>query len=188
MADAIIVLGRGINEDGSLPIDPQSRVRKAVELYKQGTAPVIIMSGASSYHFDINPERTESKAMKEYAIELGVSDLAIIEESKSKDTIGNIYFTKKDIAEPRGFRRFQIVASGEHMARIKYLFEKIYGPTYQLEFIESDRVIDDVAYSKEVEHESKSMAATLRWLENVSPGDDEAVKELMNTVHPAYAP
>jgi uncharacterized SAM-binding protein YcdF (DUF218 family) len=188
MSDAIIVLGRGIRDDGTLPIDPQSRVKKAVELYSNGRASHIVMSGAWTYHFDISPIFAESTAMKNYAIELGVPSDHIIEESKSMDTIGNVYFTKKDVCEPRGWKSLAIVASDEHMPRIEYLFRKIYGPEYSFEFEISNRVIDGIAYQKETEHETSSMKVTKQWLESLELGDDEAVWNLMTTIHPAYRP
>lgn len=188
MSDVIIVLGRGIEDDGSLPPDPKARVRKAVELYADNVAPVIVMSGAWTYHFDINPTRSESKAMKEYAVELGVPEQAIIEESKSMDTIGNVYFTKKDIVEKKGFKNIVVVASEDHMPRVEYLFEKIYGEAYTLKFVISERVIDDASYEKELAHESNSMAITHRWLDSLSSGDDASVWKLMTTKHPAYTP
>ena len=188
MSDVIIVLGRGIEDDGSLPPDPKARVRKAAELYKDGVAPFVIMSGAWTYHFDINPTGSESKAMKEYAMELGIPEQAIIEESKSMDTIGNVYFTKKDIVEQKGFKDIVVVASEDHMPRVKYLFEKIYGKAYNLKFAISERVIDDASYEREMAHESNSMAITHQWLDPLKPGDDAAVWKLMITKHPAYMP
>lgn len=188
MSDVIIVLGRGIEDDGSLPLDPKSRVRKAAELYSDHVAPIIVMSGAWTYHFDINPTRSESKAMKEYAVELGIPEQAIIEESKSMDTIGNVYFTKKDIIEQKGFKNIVVIASEDHMPRVKYLFEKIYGEAYNLKFTISERVIDDASYEKELAHESNSMAITRQWLDSLKPGDDAAVWKLMITKHPAYMP
>lgn len=192
MSNVIIVLGRGIKEDGSLPPDPRSRVEKAVELYQQGVAPIIIMSGAWTYHFAIQPKWSEATAMKKYAIELGVPAAAIIEESKSMDTIGNVYFTKKQIAERAkksehgGLKHITVVASDEHMPRIRYLFEKIYGPTYRFDFVVSKRVIDDAAYAKELQHEQNSMAVTHQWLDVIKDGDDTSVFALMLTRHPAY--
>lgn len=186
MSDVIIVLGRGVEDDGTLPLDPQSRVRKAVELYNHGRAPQIVMSGAWTYHFDISPISAESTAMKKYAIELGVPDDHIVEESESMDTIGNVYFTKKNVCEPHGWKSLTIVASDEHMPRIKYLFKKIYGPEYSFEFEISNRVIDEVAYQREMEHETSSMKVTKQWLDTIEPGDDGAVLRLIRTMHPAY--
>jgi len=192
MSDVIIVLGRGIKEDGSLPLDPRSRVEKAVQLYRQGVAPLIIMSGAWTYHFAIQPKWSEATAMKKYAIELGVPASAIIEESKSMDTIGNVYFTKQQIcelakkSEDGRFKNITVVASDEHMPRIHYLFEKIYGPVYRFDFVVSDRVIDDASYAKELQHEQNSMTITHQWLDGMRDGDDAGVFALMATRHPAY--
>lgn len=187
MTNAIIVLGRGINDDGVLPPDPLSRVRKAVELYNAGHAPYIVMSGAWTYHFDLNPRIPESTAMKQYAISLGVPEEAIIEESQSMDTIGNVYLTKRNISQPRNWRKLTIIASDEHMPRVKYLFGKIYGPSYCLNFVISERVIDDESYAKELKHEESSMKVTLQWLDSLESGDDKAVWDLILERHPAYA-
>ncbi|MDB5187106.1 MAG: hypothetical protein JWM07_578, partial [Candidatus Saccharibacteria bacterium] len=72
--------------------------------------------------------------------------------------------------------------------RIEYLFKKIYGPEYSFEFEISDRVIDDMAYQKEIEHETSSMKITKQWLDSLDPGDDESVWRIMSTIHPAYSP
>jgi hypothetical protein len=187
MSDAIIVLGRGVEQDGTLPPDPKSRVRKAVELFQQGEAPFIIMSGAWTYHAGTSPRRSEAAAMKEYAESLGVPPEKIIEECDSKDTIGNVYFTKKNIYEPKGWHSLTIVASDEHMSRIEYLFHKIFGPQYSFRFINSERVIDDNAYARETIHEQQSMATTKKWLDPLKAGDDKSLWQLLVTKHPAYS-
>ena len=186
MSDAIIVLGRGVAEDASLPEDPKSRVRKAVELFNNGEAPVIIMSGAFTYHANINPAVSEATAMKNYAESLGIAPESIIEESESKDTIGNVYFTKKNICEPKGWHALTIVSSSEHMPRTMYLFNKIYGPSYTFTFVTSERVLSDAAYARESAHEEQSMAITKQWLDTLEPGDDKSLWQLLRTKHPAY--
>lgn len=123
MSDVIITLGRGVESDGSLPPDALSRVRKAVELFNNGVAPLIIMSGAYSYHSHQPPLKLEAAAMKEYAQSLGVPNSKIIEEVESKDTLSNVFFTKK-IAEHMNLHSLTIVASDEYMPRIKYLVKK----------------------------------------------------------------
>lgn len=186
MPDVIIVLGRGINDDGTLPPDPQSRVRKAVELYNNKLAPRIIMSGAWSFHSEHNPTISEATSMKKYAIELGVPEASVIEESESKDTIGNVYYTKKNICIPQGFRDIIVVASDEHMPRIEYLFRKIYGSDYILTFTESERVLSDSDYEKEVAHENKSMKITKQLLDPITDGDHQELWSLVVSQHPAY--
>lgn len=71
--DYILILGTGLNEDGT-PIDRLAdRVEVGVEAYKKGLADKIIMSGDRS-----GETYDEPTAMKEYAIELGVPENDII--------------------------------------------------------------------------------------------------------------
>lgn len=186
VSDAIIVLGRGISKDGELSADSRSRVRKAAELYKEGIALKIVVSGKWSYHADTPPPRTEAAAMKAYAEGLGVRPGDIICEEESMDTIGNIYFVKKHIAEVRGWRNFTIVASGEHLPRAQYLCEKICGDEYEFAYRESERVLDDEEYAKELVHERNSLETTRKWLGEVKNGDDSEIWRLIQLMHPAY--
>lgn len=65
--DCIIVLGASVYADGTLSPILKNRVDAAIELYNQGVAPIIVMSGdgrASNYD--------EPTTMKEYAINQGV--------------------------------------------------------------------------------------------------------------------
>ena len=184
-ADAIIVLGRGIEADGSLPPDAQARVRAAAELYEANCAPRVLMSGAWTYHFAVRPPYSEAVAMKKYATQLGVPEDSIFTEDASKDTIGNIYFTKQ-ICQSHNWHNLVFVASEEHMPRIQYLVDKIYGPNYTCEFITSARVLDSMAYEQATLHEDKSMRITKDWFDAIAAGDEQAVWKLVLAKHPAY--
>lgn len=186
MSDAIIVLGRGIEPDGTLSADSASNVRKAVELYVAGRAPVIVMSGKWSYRAPQPPVRTEAAAMKEYAVTLGAYAADVVCEEESLDTLGNVYFTKKLIVEPKDWRMLTIVAAEEHVARANYLFEKIYGPDYHFDYQAAERVLDDERYQQEVAHEEDSLKLSRNWLGGVADGDDTEVWRLMRMHHPAY--
>lgn len=179
MIDAIVTLGRGIEHDGTLTPDSFSRVKKAVELYKNGVSSKIIMSGAYSRSLKKIPAMTEASAMKKCAIELGCNPDDITEESRSTHTLANAYFTKKLICEKNGWYDLVIIASDEHMKRVQYLFKKVFGTSYRLEFIESDRVINDEQYQKELEHEKSSMEMSQKWLDEIKDGDDDAIQRLV---------
>lgn len=70
--DCIIVLGASVYADGTLSPILENRVNAAIELYNQGIAPVIIMSGdGRAANYD------EPTTMKEYAIAQGVPADAI---------------------------------------------------------------------------------------------------------------
>lgn len=136
-----------------------------MELFNLGESSKIVMSGAWSFHLDKKPMMSEATLMKNYALSLGVPKQAIIEESESKSTIGNVYFSKKNIVEPRAWKTLTIIASDDHMPRVQYLFHKIYGHKYSFNFIESKRVLDDITYSKEIDHEKNSLQITKQWFD-----------------------
>ena len=185
MKDAIIVLGRGIKKDGTLPPDPCSRVKKAAELYEQGAAGYIIMSGGYSFHLDEPPAMSEAEAMKKYAVSLGVPSDSIIEESQSSHTIANAYFVKKYICEPRKWTKLILIASDEHMPRAAYIFRKMFGADYEIDHVVSDRVLDDSEYNEALVHERASMARSKKYLEPVAPGDDQKIRELVLSLNPS---
>ena len=185
-SEAIIVLARGIEQDGTLSLDTLARVRKAVELYETDQSPTVVMSGKWSFHLTTTPVTSEAVAMKQYAATLGVSADAILVELESMDTIGNAYFTKKLVVEPRGWKHSTVVASDDHIPRVEYLFKKIYGPDYNLSFRADDRAITAKQHKQELDHEIQSMSITLEWLDPIQDGDDAAVWSLLKAQHPAY--
>lgn len=185
--DVIIVLGRGIEADGSLPEDPLARVRKGAELFKAGLAPRMIMSGEWSYRLAVPPVRTEASALKEYAISLGIPSEIIIEEAESKDTLGNAYFAKVRYCVPNGWTRIVVVTSEDHLKRSRYIFEKVFGAGYTIHFEISERVVSDEHFALELEHERKSLVVLERWVGDIANGDDVAIWQLMSTKHPGYS-
>ena len=144
------------------------------------------MSGSWSFHLETQPQRTEAAAMKRYAIERGVPDEAVIEETLSKDTLSNAYFTKVALCQPRNWRDINVIPSDEHMLRVKYLFGKVYGPDYRMTFITSERVLSDRAYQRELAHEQQSLQVAKQALASFTDGDDKAIGQALRQHHPAY--
>jgi len=179
MADVIIVPGRGVNADGSLYKDPQSRIRKAVELINKKNADKIIMSGGFSFHFENTTKVNEASSMKDYAVSLGIKPERIFTEEKSTHTLANAYFCKKLFCEPNEWKSVIVVASSDHMPRVKYVFSKVFGPEYKIKYQTSLRVIGFVKYAKEMIHEIGSMRLTKKWLNNIHNGDDESIRKIV---------
>jgi len=184
MADAIIVPGRGVYPDGTLFKDPESRIRKAVRLFQDGVAPKIIMSGGFSYHVKNITSANEAKAMKEYAVSLGMKAENIIEEGRSTHTLANAYFCKKALCEPNDWKDIVIVASGDHIKRVTYVFNKVFGTNYTLRFEKSKRVINPFQYLLQIVHEKASIRLTKKWLDTVNDGDDATIRKLLLSKRP----
>lgn len=110
-SDAIIVLGGGA----------WSRIGRGVELYQDGYAPVLVLSGGNLFTFNT----TESEMMASQAEDMGVPTSHIILESKSASTYQNALFTKQ-ILVARGLKSAIVVSSTYHMRRVLVTFNRVY--------------------------------------------------------------
>jgi uncharacterized SAM-binding protein YcdF (DUF218 family) len=187
MVDAIVVLGRGILPDGTLPAAARARVGKASELYQAKTAPRIIMSGRWTFLEPPQWPRTEAAAMKELAIEQGVPAEAVLVEDQSVDTLGNAYFTKQKFLEPNGWRKLNVVSSPEHMPRVKLIFRHVLGPSYQLEFEACNNTLAAKELAAGIGYERRIQSLIEDWLKPVEPGNDEQLWARLQEVHPGYS-
>lgn len=98
--------------------DRGNRTQKGVELFRQGYAPQIIMSGAIVYD-----QTTIAELMKRHALRLGVPEQSVILEPYADSTYENAVYTKK-IMHQHDFGSAIIVSSDYHMRRVKYLFTR----------------------------------------------------------------
>jgi uncharacterized SAM-binding protein YcdF (DUF218 family) len=90
----------------------------AAELYMQGFAPRIIMSGCAP----------AGQLMAQRAVERGVPGKDIIVEEKSVSTYENAIFSK-DIVLQQNLKSAMIVTSNYHMLRSKMVFERVFKGT-----------------------------------------------------------
>ena len=100
-ADAIVVVSGG---------DTNARTDEAIKLYKEGWAPLIVVSGASN-----------AKAMCQRAINSGVPEKAIVMDESSETTRQNATEVKK-IVDSRKIEDVILVTSGYHMRRAQLEF------------------------------------------------------------------
>ncbi len=86
--DAIIVLGSGLDKDGSVSTTLQKRLDKCIEIY-DGEKPIVVSGGQGDDEIT-----TEAYAMSQYLIKNGISEEKIILEDKSRTTKENFLFSK----------------------------------------------------------------------------------------------
>lgn len=86
---AAIVFGAGLLRDGSPTAVLRDRVRRATELYFSGKVEKLLMSGDNRF-VDYN----EPEAMRQYALELGVPDDAIVLDYAGRRTYDTCYRAK----------------------------------------------------------------------------------------------
>ena len=195
--ESIVTLGNAINRDGTLTEDVRLRVERSIDLVVTGDEEIeridwMVMSG--SYHgADRNFPVTQAEAMKRYALEKALpSDLMppekVLTEEKSRDTVGEAFFVKRDIALPRKWSRIIVVSSEYHMPRVKAVFDFIFGSDFNLAYRHAAANVNpQVGTATETEDDEKKrlMVFTDFW-KGLRPGDDARIAEKQFTDHPLY--
>lgn len=187
-ADAIVVLGRGVESNGQLPVAAAERVSRGVKLFHAGVAPRIIMSGRFALLADDDrPPRTEARAMADAACAAGVPPEAILLEEESRDTIGNAWFTARRILEPNGWNAIRVVTSEYHVPRASWVFAKILGDSVDVSFtpVSSESFAKSIA--QRARQESAVAEFLMDWIGHIADGDRAAIDRFIQHEHPAYA-
>jgi len=109
-ADQIVVLGAGMDPDGTLQISSKLRVEKGVAIYKTGAAPRMHFTGGLG-----GPNAPSAgEQMAKYAHEMGVPSTATTFEGNSYSTLQNALFSAPYI---KGSKRIILVTEGFHLPR-----------------------------------------------------------------------
>ncbi len=178
MHDVLIVLG--FNTDPQHPVF-RSRVDKAVELYNQGLAPQIIMSGCCSDKLDIQPKDTEATLMADYAMERGVPAGVILLEEDSVDTLGNFYYSKMKYLEDCSWYHVGFVSTEWHTHRSNWLAEMVLGPDYEVTGYSSATPFgwtdEDINTSRT--YNVDLLEKTKTQLAGITPGDHESIEPFL---------
>ncbi len=118
-SDALIVLGAQIwHRTPKMAL--LYRLEKALELYKSGYAPYIIVSGGQGK----DEETSEADVMKQWLVEKGVDASKIFEEAKSTSTYENLKFSK-EIMSKNNFKSAIIVSNDFHIFRALRLSDRL---------------------------------------------------------------
>ena len=116
-ADAIVVLGGGVGESGQAGQGHEERVRRAIDLYRAGWAPRLIMSSGFVRIF------REAEVMRALAVADGVPSGAIDLEETARSTHDNVRFVDA-ILQRRQASTVLLVSSPYHMRRVLAVFRR----------------------------------------------------------------
>ncbi len=122
---AIVVLGGGVADKGTLrpsvELSPESRVRTlcGADLYRQGLAPTVLITGGDASLFGSGP--AEADVMKAWAIRLGVPESSILIDDRARTTYENALGAKRLLGDNASIL---LVTSAGHLLRATALFEK----------------------------------------------------------------
>lgn len=115
-APVALVLGAGLNRDGSPGVVLRDRVQTASELYFSGKVEKILMSGDNTTEF-----YNEPGAMKQFALSLGIPDEDIIIDFAGRRTYDSCYRAKAIF----GVDRLIVVTQAFHLPRALFLCNAI---------------------------------------------------------------
>ena len=116
--DAIVVFAGGVGESGKAGGGAQERLKKAVELYREGWAPYLVLSSGYVYSF------REAETMRALAIDQGVPAANIALEQRAANTYENVKFVD-DILRDHKWKSILLVSSPYHMRRALGVWRKV---------------------------------------------------------------
>ena len=120
LADAIVVLGEGgISASGQLTQPSLQRITEAIDLYQQGLATALVVSGSPS-----GSTRTEAEARAQIARASGIDPAAVLMLRPARTTREEA-LAARAMLEPRGIQRIILVTDGASMARCARTFQKV---------------------------------------------------------------
>ena len=148
--DVILVLGAAIWADGTPSHMLEDRLRRGIELYEAGAAPVLLMSGGP-YEVDV---------MRRFAMTLGVAEESILVDSEGVRTFESMR-RARDAFEAE---RVLIVTQRYHLYRAIYLAGQL--------GLESYGVASDLrTYTNQVRHDAREAMARVRAIFDGVVGD-----------------
>lgn len=120
----IVVLGNGLNPDGSVHPNLKNRLAAAAQLAKQRPdAPIVVSGGPLVGGY------VEAHAMRDWLAEQGVAEERILVEDRSFSTVSNARFTRALLPEAT---EVIVVTSRDHVHRAVVDFTLAFGPDAQV--------------------------------------------------------
>jgi uncharacterized SAM-binding protein YcdF (DUF218 family) len=144
-SDCIIILGCSVYGTNPSPF-LQSRLMEGINLFKQGYADHIIVSGGKGPGEDIS----EAEAMKKYIISKGLKEENVIIEDKSRTTMENLTFSKEKMKE-KNFNSAIVVSNKYHLKRVSLMAKKLkIDASYSGVFVSQYKTVEVKGFIREV--------------------------------------
>jgi uncharacterized SAM-binding protein YcdF (DUF218 family) len=115
--DTIIVLGTPARPDGTPSPEQRERTLEGIREYKAGVAPTLIFTGGAAHN-----QFVEAHVMAILAESQGVPPAAIIEEDRAQNTIQNIFYSHRIMAE-HNWSSAEVVSSPSHLPRTALILQ-----------------------------------------------------------------
>ena len=178
--DAVIVLANQMDVNGVLNDESKSRAIEAVKIFKNNPSKRLVTCG---WDYRKDTKIKIADAFKEYITnELGIKNDLVIAELNSRDTVGDAYFTKVNLAKPLVWSKLCVVTSDYHVKRTQEIFNFIYGCQFDIKVYGATVDADSSVPSNEL----SSIKAFKDTFYNVKSGNDEQIFNALRARHPFY--
>lgn len=178
--DAVIVLANHMDENGLLNSESKARANKAVQIFNEYEISYIVTCG---WNYRNDSEIKIADAFKSYIVNsLGVNPSKVITELNSRDTVGDAYFTKINIALSLNWKNLCVVTSDYHVNRTQEIFSFIYGNDFSVE-VYGASVVHDISIL------SNELASTYAFRDTflgVANGNNTEILKRLRDRHPFY--
>ena len=154
--DCILVLGCRVYEDGTPSHMLEDRLQQGVELFLNGAAPKLLMSGDHGQR-----EYDEVNAMKQFAIGSGVDSSDVFMDHAGFSTYESLYRAK----EIFGVEKVIIVTQGYHLHRALYIARALGLEAYGVASDPSSYVGQTMRDIREILARNKDFLNTIFWPE-----------------------
>lgn len=180
--DVMLILGSSLNADGSVSGDDEVRLERTVQIYGDLNMP-IILCGSHGYKSTDKAEVSEAEAYAQYLIKRGIPKDALLLETTSQESLGNILFAKTGILMKHNWRRLLVIPTRNHSTdRIAYLLKKILGHEYTWNILR----VGENNTPENIAREQKALHYTREINDVFEDGDHEAIYKGLKETHPAY--
>jgi uncharacterized SAM-binding protein YcdF (DUF218 family) len=178
--DAVIVLAHEMDSDGVLNEESIARASLAYEIFSRQNFAYLVTSGWN-YRGDCSIRICD--AFKKYLVSnFGVHSKKVIAEPNARDTVGDAFFTKVNLATPLKWRKICIITSAYHVSRANEIFQLVYGPDFIVDVFGANVV---VTQSKNL-HELQSLDAFRKTFLDIKIGDIDNIYSRLRSAHPFY--
>lgn len=114
--DCILILGCGIHDDGSPSAMLYDRLRRGVELFEQGAAPKLLMTGDHG-----REDYDEVNTMKSFAVEAGIASADVFMDHAGFSTYESMYRAKEIFQA----KKIIIITQEYHLYRAIYIAQRL---------------------------------------------------------------
>jgi uncharacterized SAM-binding protein YcdF (DUF218 family) len=178
--DAVIVLANQMDQNGLLNSESKARANKAVEILNELDISNIVTCG---WNYRNDSDIKIADAFKSYIVNsLGVNPSKVITELNSRDTVGDAYFTKINLALSLNWKNLCVVTSDYHVKRTQEIFSFIYGNDFSVE-----------VYGASVDHDSSilsnELVSTYSFRDTffgITKGNNSEILNRLRERHPFY--